>query len=91
MKIRASTSTTTSRFDLSYKYAADFAMSYRLYLLGHDFEYINLVIADYDITGVSSQSRYLIIREFGKVLECEQSIMYKLYCCIFYIKQILNL
>lgn len=79
------------RFDLSYKYAADFAMSYRLYLLGYNFEYINLVIADYDMTGVSSQSRYLIIREFGKVLGCEQSIMYKLYCCIFYIKQILNL
>ena len=78
------------RFDLSYKYAADFAMSYHLYSLGYKFEFINLIIADYDITGVSSQSRYLIIREFGKVLGCKRTIIYRLYCCIFYIKQILN-
>lgn len=78
------------RFDLSYKYAADFAMSYHLYSLGCKFEFVNLIIADYDITGVSSQSRYLIIREFGKVLGCERSIIYRLYCCLFYVKQILN-
>lgn len=44
-------------FDVTHRMSADFKQSKQLFLANKTFHHINLVVADYDVTGVSNTSR----------------------------------
>lgn len=70
------------QYDLSFPISADFKLCYDIYKQGGSFLYIPFVISAFDTTGYSSSNRYKSLVETGRILQCENNILFKLYMFI---------
>lgn len=70
------------QYDLSFPISADFKLCYDIYKQGGSFLYIPFVISVFDTTGYSSSNRYKSLVETGRILQCENNILFKLYMFI---------
>ena len=70
------------QYDLSFPISADFKLCYDIYKQGGSFLYIPFVISVFDTTGYSSSNRYTSLVETGRILQCENNILFKLYMFI---------
>lgn len=66
-------------FDVSYKYAADYAFFYNLYKNNKPFLFIDLAIANYDTYGSSSLNHDACMIEYARVRGVENSLKFKVY------------
>lgn len=58
-------------FDLNYKYTADYNMMMSIYKAGYDFKHLNIAIADYDLTGTSTNHKVQQYKEVAHICgEC---------------------
>lgn len=65
-------------YDTSYKISADFDFLYKLYKQGLSFQYINLPISCYDISGLSSCNKYRLYKEHCMIKGITPNIMHLL-------------
>lgn len=63
-------------FDTSYRVAADFNFFYDVLKEGGCFEHINIPVAVYDITGVSSVGRVKVYKEICHIKQCDHGLKY---------------
>lgn len=65
-------------FNLEYKISADFDMAYKIYKLKFQFQYVNVVVCNFDIDGMSSSGKYwkTTFQETGKILNCQYNLGY---------------
>lgn len=54
-------------FEMQYKISADFGFLYKLYLQGKNFHYVDIDVALYDLSGISSNHREQLYREHCKI------------------------
>lgn len=74
------------KFDLSYKYAADYNMVMNIYKLGFKFEYIPIGIADYDLTGISTNNKISQYKEVAKICDITSGKEYYVKLMSIYIR-----
>lgn len=55
------------RFDIKYKYAADYKMIMQIYKKGYKFQNINIPIANYDLTGFSTNNCISQFKEIASI------------------------
>mgnify|MGYP002741566027 FL=1 len=70
------------QYDLSYSISADFKLCYDIYKQGGLFLYVPYIISAFDTTGYSSSNRYKSLVETGRILQCGNNLLYKLYMFI---------
>ena len=70
------------QYDLSYPISADFKLCYDIYKQGGLFLYVPYIISAFDTTGYSSSNRYKSLVETGRILQCGNNLLYKLYMFI---------
>jgi glycosyltransferase involved in cell wall biosynthesis len=70
------------KFDLNFRFAADFDFFYSAYISGKKFQYLDFTISGVDVVGVSSRNSYQSILERWKVLRKYQTnslVVYSYY------------
>ena len=70
------------QYDLSYPISADFKLCYDIYKQGGLFLHVPYIISAFDTTGYSSSNRYKSLVETGRILQCGNNLLYKLYMFI---------
>ena len=83
-------------FDGSYKLSADYKFHYTLYKRGMKFQYVPVIIANYDAqNGASSRQYPLLLKEYGQIRGESDSLKWQvLYMCnvfFFYVKSFMKI
>lgn len=63
-------------FDTSYKYAADYNMIMQIYNCGYNFIHVDIAVAIYDMTGVSSLNPINQLKEISKICNAYKTMNY---------------
>lgn len=81
----------TYGFDTCYKVCADYKFFYQIYKIGGKFEYIDLIVSNYEAeAGLSSVNTSLLKYERGKIEGKASNIFWLLSCIVFYILSLLK-
>jgi glycosyltransferase involved in cell wall biosynthesis len=65
-----------NKFNTQYVYSADFNLFYHLYKKDYIFKEIDLIIANYDYNGISSQQQLEVIKEYSNIISKKEKNLY---------------